>query len=412
MAEIIPLTADVFSTRIGHGTRHSSQTFNQNWLGLVEKSMGPNFRDWETRLKNHENCITPLKVVEGKGYQVSPMSFNYVTPSVNVSITGDPHRLTLSFPTALPSQFEDPDPLVVDDLANALNTMAGRIHSDFESFMGIVFVVELRKTIKLLKAPFKELAQLIDKFVDKLLQFLKRNPLVLLGEIVKDVADWISNEWLKFHLAITPLLMDVENILRILRDLVGQSEYKRAFEEMELNYGDSVSNWVSAGALVDPWFGTNFPIYTRGSSTTKVSLQAAAFATATIRSDERKLQEKLGFTLRNLPTAIWELIPFSFVVDYFFNVGDFLNSLNFSAGDYNYTWYGIRSETEISRQMKVCYPNSTNQLQGSCGSINISSHILERRTPIESNVLAGITSDLPSRTQSAHILALLWKILT
>jgi len=41
-----------------------------------------------------------------------------------------------------------------------------------------------------------------------------------------------------------------------------------------------------------------------------------------------KLNRAFGLGLVDVPDAIWELIPFSFVVDYFINVQDWINSMN------------------------------------------------------------------------------------
>lgn len=59
-------------------------------------------------------------------------------------------------------------------------------------------------------------------------------------------------------------------------------------------------------------------------------------------------QNKWGFSLANVPAAIWEATPWSFVVDWFLNTGDFIRALTPKLGTTELaSWSGFHSEVRI-----------------------------------------------------------------
>lgn len=79
-----------------------------------------------------------------------------------------------------------------------------------------------------------------------------------------------------------------------------------------------------------------FDSYQNASSTNKAQANVTVTARGTVESSQTVLLNGMGFI--NPLSALWEKIPYSFVVDYFIDIGGFLEALTATAGftDVNY----------------------------------------------------------------------------
>lgn len=112
-----------------------------------------------------------------------------------------------------------------------------------------------------------------------------------------------SGSWLALNLGWAPMISDIYAALEYQRDTGG--------------YAKIVSGWVkgTGGATVSTTYGM-------GGKVTKVDVRLR-YVTA-IRTPPTEWQ-RLGLT--NPALVAWELVPFSFVIDYFIPIGDAINAL-------------------------------------------------------------------------------------
>lgn len=133
------------------------------------------------------------------------------------------------------------------------------------------------------------------------------------GRVIVPAGAAISGTVLVNNLGLRPMLMDVDAILNKI-PLAHQNERNtdRAMQS------DSTSTKTTS-------------TYTRGVVTyrfddvieRKISVRATIIST-----DHFSIARDFGITLPDLPRTAWELVPYSFVFDYFVNVGDFLDAFS------------------------------------------------------------------------------------
>lgn len=171
----------------------------------------------------------------------------------------------------------------------------------------LVMLGELRKTVQLLKNPLGNLKSLLDKaHLDKMRD---KRPWVRLLTLT----DYISDAWLKYRYGFKPVIYDLQGVVEAIeadrekmRHIARGTEYRQAttFSTHVQSHGDLDTNWQET--VLDEYHVKCGLIY------------------------QAKMQpnDSFGFNLRSLLGAAWELTPFSFVVDWFLNVGPFLGALH------------------------------------------------------------------------------------
>lgn len=214
------------------------------------------------------------------------------------------------------------------------------------SMMGLVAIAEMRKTINMLKHPLDSISTLLSWIEQN--RKAKRNLVVELvnGEarlingrrvpggtkvykrttrspgkviekskrtVVVPLGEAISGSVLANNLGLRPLLMDIDAILHQI-----PNAHKQDLLTFRSNAADEekavvVSSQLNIGGMY---------VKTKTTTTNKVTVRSNVM----IR-DHFSVSEDFGVSLADLPEAAWELIPYSFVLDYVVNVGDYLGAL-------------------------------------------------------------------------------------
>jgi len=123
-----------------------------------------------------------------------------------------------------------------------------------------------------------------------------------------------SNNWLEFHFGWQPLMGDIHDACKVLNDPVKSFSYERAKVTDPYRYLDS----HDFGSVIRNWSVIGKQSVTQGCR--------IKFA----KPGSAHTLDQWGIS--NPLTIVWELIPFSFVVDWFVNVGDFIASQTDFAG--------------------------------------------------------------------------------
>lgn len=258
----------------------------------------------------------------------------------------------------------------------ALTRILKKIRKHRTKFTGATFLGELRQTIGMMRRPATALRNGVNKYfqtVDKRLRKVRNVP---------QMRKVISDSYLEASFGWEPAISDIADISKEVKRLGEADQRTRlsAFCQDESAIFDIVD---SAGL-----FGTDHPIrvnryvkelaYVRYTVGMRVSMQAFGVP---------KILTQFGLTKSELVPALWELTPWSFLWDYFTNIGDLISAASTVTEDV--LW--VCKTTRRSRQWIYTAVADENQfyqwyptgiLEGSPGSCVMSASAVSR-TPLE-----------------------------
>jgi len=141
-----------------------------------------------------------------------------------------------------------------------------------------------------------------------------KNPLVRAAAYVaqtKALADFLSAEWLRYRYGIRPMVSDIQVGFKALTEVydIGPKRYTSR------SSSNVVERSVTSGSIPQ---GSYFFTY-QGTHAEQFSVRAMF-----LDEYRRTPFNKLGITFKNVLGVAWELTHFSFVVDWFVNVGDLI----------------------------------------------------------------------------------------
>lgn len=142
-----------------------------------------------------------------------------------------------------------------------------------------------------------------------------------------------GNLWLQYRYGWTPLVYDIYGLYETIVGLVNQ-DYKRLYLKGRAKMMDPASDfhqttgWSGSPSIEGPGCGGT---YRTCSCETRTSYEGRYFAK--YRVDARLLKTDVytwlhDSTVSNPAVLAWELFPYSFVADWFANIGDWLDTLN------------------------------------------------------------------------------------
>lgn len=169
---------------------------------------------------------------------------------------------------------------------------------------------------------------------------LARNDPRLKAVKLKRDSKALGNNWLEFWFGWSPLVSDIGASVQILQDPI-----PNVFIRTRKSKG---RNW--AENYVDQYGSSD---YYQNSARSDVSMRAAVRVT----NSDLLLANQMGFV--NPLTIAWELVPFSFVVDWFVNVGDVISSMTDLVGlelvDPSYTRFHTWTRSRSYRHANGSY---------------------------------------------------------
>lgn len=186
------------------------------------------------------------------------------------------------------------------------------------SLCSLETVKDLGETIQMLKHPFQGSIDLCKR----MLKYKKKR----LGKTTASAIRASSDAWLEYRYGWSPLLMDAESIIDGVHKIRTPDEKRRYVARAGLQ---KVVEGDPPKTVRTPVSGTPGGITLECSSHFKrtVRVSAGVMYDRRDQTPTEKLNELLGTRARDLPASLWECIPYSFVVDWFVGVGDWLQAV-------------------------------------------------------------------------------------
>lgn len=329
----------------GSGSLPAPTNYNTQVTDSV--TYGPNYRDWKRRLAEGQQCTTTLSGVKytrsssagffhctqiPKQPWITCQAFHFVAGNGGY-VWGVP--LTMDFPLPLVPSEQKAD-------AKALQVFVNQIRQVQTTFQGGVFLGELGETIRMLTSPAKSLREGLAGYLATLKKRKRSLKRVSLKKRLASANRILADTWLEYSFGWKPTLHDIDDAAKLLANRLASSPkwqpvFARGVDEYTAsNRVESLSGSLiqSISHRVD--YVTRQEVLYRG----QVSLE----------HPYTKMTYHSGLGLNDFVPTVWELIPYSFLVDYFANIGAIISAASLLQS--NLRWSARTARSFFSCEIK------------------------------------------------------------
>lgn len=310
-------------------------------LNLPRSRTGDRNPKWREQVKAGVNAGTPMS-----GYVDDAVGTNgYVLYKTAVTPGGFKYTLRSSGPLALHYASKYPFDWIASSTSTAYNraltSYLKNVNRVNQSFQGLTFLGEARETLRMLRNPAEGLRNILGSYINDVKKSKKRFP--------KNWKKNLSSAWLEYAYGVAPLVHDIQDI--------GKT-YNQLFELPTMIPVEGYSGKVevpvpsrSFSNLIAPvpfGGGANAAYFPKTSVSRKTTDVSKVKFRGMVRRDNHATLAGAavltGFDpFQFIPTA-WELLPWSFLIDYFTNIGDILETSVVSRA--NIAWTNVSTVVE------------------------------------------------------------------
>jgi hypothetical protein len=296
---------------------------------------------WKSKIRKGENATTNFS---GVWCTMKSKGVNVYTESVyNPNPTGYPHCTRLnSGNICVNNNIYSPGfhPSLSVTLRPSVDNRARqqfykKLRQTQQQFSALTFAGELKETLHMLRNPAVALLGSAQGYLAELKRIKRRSP--------KAWTKSIGGTWLEYSFGWVPLINDCKDAAKALERL-GLPRTMRISAGSQGEEDVTKATVGTAGQSTSQVNGGNFfkLTATRIESCT-VRYRAALRAKADVATWGDEQWSLFGFTPRDILPTAWELLPWSFLADYFTNIGDIINSAVTDTSELAWT-----SRTEIT----------------------------------------------------------------
>lgn len=361
------LTRSDSTVRTDNGVASShAYTATTNWSSLRQRRYGDNLQNWRELIIAGKNATTSADnydcvLVDTGNYSWDfgrRLVFGSNVTQFETSFRGAyiPTGLGLIPPATVPSSVSN----------RALSAFVSKARKAQRSAMTGEFLHDLGKTIK----SFHRVRAIFGRAINRNLDIQLRMREQIFGRTFtrlrkasrmarfREGSKALADNWLEFNYGIAPTVSDLEDIsFGIYR------AYSRTRNGVDSRYckGWAVEQSVqSAQADIPASNGSadSQPVV-RATLRQDLTYYASIFGAVRTLVDQGvsgSLQSELGLGLRDFVPTLWELVPYSFLVDYFTNLGDIIEALCFPRSDVLWSAQLIRIEKRSTVSYAPIFP--------------------------------------------------------
>lgn len=221
----------------------------------------------------------------------------------------------------------------------ALLQVYKRLRENHQKFSGMTFLGELRQAKAMVKRPAETLFKSIGSYIDTLKKRQKGiSKSSKRGKLARKKI--LADTWLEYSFGWIPLVSDVGSAAKALAawhvGIDGTDERR----QLITGRGEALTPEINSTQSADyniTYLSIPMKIRSVGVRKEEVRYKVGlSYNTAVPKESASRLLELSGFTLAEFVPTAWELLPWSFLIDYFTNIGDVLEA--FSTPKENIRW--------------------------------------------------------------------------
>jgi hypothetical protein len=283
---------------------------------------GDRMPKWRTKVENGQNATTPMTAtfcsadytrLHGCYIQFkdpgNPGAL-YRRENENDTFLLNSQTQPLFFTSSVSGAF-------VDNLARAAFYKKLKLLST--QFQGYTFAGELRETLRMLRRPLVGIRGLSKDFLDTLRKRKRADP--------KKWLSHVGEAWLEQSFGWNPLINDVKDAVKAYQRLVKPVQTLKISASAKKSYDVTKSHdskhWPGVVAAYDS--GCTFHTLASYIIETQICRYRGALV-AQVNAPSWQNKDLFGFEPQNFIPTAWELLPWSFLADYFTNIGDILDA--------------------------------------------------------------------------------------
>lgn len=214
---------------------------------------------------------------------------------------------------------------ILDSLdRSALMSLSQKTKDAYQKISGMVLLGELRETLHMIRSPSIALRKGLSLYFDALKKRASK------ARSHRDLRRAVNGTYLEFTFGWQPLISDIKAGAEAFAEVLNRREHDglRPIRSKRFNWSQEAMISHDPEYAI-PYF---FPPASYLLLDRKVLQKSEANVSYWSMQDFRLAQwnkptalDSFGISLKEFVPSIWELIPWSFVVDYFTNIGDILN---------------------------------------------------------------------------------------
>lgn len=291
----------------------TNSTSSSSIATAVNSLTGGKGRDWRKKISRHENATTWLSADKQKAYggygSYSCFGFRNLVKGVTyVEAESSGHKIGLPSPLGALNYIESADNA-------AKQAFLKRAKGSITAMNGMVALGELRETLSMIRNPAKGIRTGLNRYLGDVTKRTRK---------VKKKADLkriVGETYLEHAFGWAPLASDVESAGSALNRRLNRFAGSYTRISGRGFYDDAVPGTLGSvgGDVVLRW--RTATTYSRGQSVRYYG-ETRSVCPNPISAD----LSLWGFRFEEFVPTLWELTPWSFLVDYFTNIGDVLDS--------------------------------------------------------------------------------------
>jgi hypothetical protein len=174
---------------------------------------------------------------------------------------------------------------------------------------------DLSKTVSMLRHPFKRATELIGAIVSNRNRLLKR----FSGNTAKANAA----SWLEYRYGWKPIILDSIAAIKEGKKILAKQNVGFRVARGSEKSGKRTHTYSFTGGII----GGSFIAVGTGNNEASFASNVGVLYRMMPTSLSDQTCQALGLNARSIPATMWEIVPFSFVVDWFINIGPFLEAI-------------------------------------------------------------------------------------